>query len=125
LLGWRRRPDRPPLCLALFWAGSAARSARLDGPEAVGAVDRPIHPRLEGHLGLVPARRADHREVLAGRSILPALVAARPADVVEVVAALARSTPAGAAARAALRIGGEPLLCVELLVGRRVDELHA
>ena len=36
-------------------AGVVARSGRLDGPEAVGAVDRTVHARLERDLGLVAA----------------------------------------------------------------------
>src|SRR6185436_3174905 len=61
-------------------------SVRADRPEAVGAVDRAVHTRLERHLGLVAAGRADHREVLACRPVVAALVAARAADVAHVVA---------------------------------------
>ena len=95
------------------------------GPEAVGAIDRPVHPWLERDLGLIAARRAEDREVLAGRS-LAALVAARSADVAEVrFAAVSSGSPAGSAAGAALGIRDEPLLHIELLVGGGVDELHA
>src|SRR5256885_9437871 len=101
------------------------RSVGLDLAEAVGAVDRPVHPRLERHLGLVAARRADDRKIFARRPVVAALVAARAADLADVVAGIPSGTPAGPAARAALRIRREPLLCVELLVGRGEDELNA
>jgi hypothetical protein len=95
------------------------------GPEAVGAIDRPVHPWLERDLGLIAARRAEDREILAGRS-LAALVAARSTDVSEVrFAAVSSGSPAGAAAGAALGIRDEPLLHIELLVGGGVDEFHA
>ena len=102
----------------------ARSSVGLDLAEAVRAVDRPVHPRLEGHLGLVAARRADHREVLAGDPIIAALVAAGPTDFTDVVARVAAGAAAGPTACASLGVGREPLLRVVLLVGRRVNELH-
>ena len=59
-------------------------SARLDRPEAVGAVDRLVHAGLERDLGVVPAARAGHREVLADGRLAAPLVAARPADAPDV-----------------------------------------
>src|SRR3954447_26462543 len=100
-------------------------SVGLDGPEAVRAVDRAVHARLEGDLRLVPARRADDGEILAVRAVVAALVATRPADVADVIAGVARRAPAGATAGAALRFADEALLLVVLLIGRRVDEFHA
>ena len=79
----------------------------------------------ERHLRLVAARRADDREVLAIGALDAPLVAARAADLADVVAPIAGRAPAGAAARAALRVGCEPLLDVVLLIGCRVDELDA
>src|SRR4051794_25989601 len=100
-------------------------SVRPDRAEAVGAVDGAVHPRPERHLGLVPALRAHDREVLAVRPVVAALVASRPADVTNVVAGIARCAAARATARAALRIRSEPLLRIELLVRRGVDELDS
>ena len=102
-----------------------ARSVRADLPEAVRAIDRPIHPRLERNLCLVAAGRADDGEVLPDRPLVAALVAARPTDVADVVSTLARGPAAGATAGAALGIRGEPLGGVVLLIGRGMDELHA
>ena len=104
---------------------SGRLSVGPDRPEAVRAIDRPIHPGLERHMRLVAAGRADDREVLAARAVIAALVAARAADVADVVAAVTRSPAAGPAARAALRVADEPLLDVVLLVSGRVDEFHA
>src|SRR5664279_3306254 len=95
------------------------------GPEAVRAVDRTVHPRLERDLGLIAAGRAEHGEVLTGRP-LAALVAARTADIAQVVVSrLADGPPARPAGAAALGVGHEALLGIELLVGRAVDELDA
>jgi hypothetical protein len=102
----------------------SARLARLDGPEAVGAVDRAVHSRLEGHLRLVAARRADDREVLARRAVVAALVATRPADLADVIAGIPSGASAGPTARAPLRIRGKPLLGVELLVCGGMNEFH-
>src|SRR5438132_3865284 len=99
------------------------RSARLDHPETVRAVDRAIHPRLEGDLGLVPARRADDCEVLPHRTVVASLIATRSANLPNVIAPVPSGAAAGSAARAPLRIRGESLLRLELLVGGRVDEL--
>ena len=77
-----------------------SRTARIsvgaNRPEAVGAVDRAVHAGLEGDLRLVATGRAHHREVLAVGAIIAALVAPRAADVSDVVAAVAGSSPAGA-----------------------------
>ena len=101
------------------------RSAGGVGPEAVGAVDGPVHAWLERDLGLVAAGRAEDREVLANRPVA-ALVAPRAADVADVgLAGIAGRASQGPAAGAALGVGDEPLLCVELLVRGRVDELDA
>lgn len=94
-------------------------------PEAVGAVDRSIHPRPERDLRLVAARRAHDREVLPVGPLDATLVAARTTDVPHVVAAFSCSSTAGATARAALGIRGECLLRVVLLIGRGVDELDS
>src|SRR5688572_27385045 len=100
--------------------------AGLDVSEAVGAVDRPVHARLERHLRGVAALRTDDREILAHRPVIAALIAARSADLAHAIAAgLAHRSPGRSAARTALGIGREPLLRVELLVCRGVDELHA
>src|SRR6185295_1308293 len=117
-----RRPDEGAVHTS---AGSSGRSVRADRPEAVRAVDRAVHARLEGNLRLVAAGRADHREVLAGRAVVATLVAAGATDVAGVIAAVALGAPAGAAARAALGVTDEPFLLVVLLVGRRVDEFHS
>src|SRR5206468_745335 len=69
-----------------------ATSVGADRPEAVGAVDRPVHARTERHLRLVAAGGADDREVLPVGTIDASLVAAWPADVTDVVAAVARRT---------------------------------
>src|SRR5215203_1038394 len=90
-------------------------SVRLDLPEAVRAVDRLVHPRLEGHLRLVPARRADRGKVLARPSLLGSLVAPRAADRPDVVAAaVARRASVGTARCAPLGIRRERLLLVVL-----------
>jgi len=99
-------------------------SVGLDLPEAIGAVDGAIHARLERDLRLVAAGRADHGEVLTGNVLVAALVAARPTDVADVIAGLTTRPPAGTAAGAALRVRGEALLDVVLLISGRVDELH-
>src|SRR5438067_2624580 len=91
--------------------------------EAVGAVDGAIHSRPKRDLRLVPALGAEHGEVLPGRR--SALVAAGPPEVGSRVAAVACGTPAGAAAHAALRFRGEPLLGVVALVVGRMDEFGA
>ena len=101
------------------------RSVGANRPEAVGAVDRSIHPRPERDLRLVPTRRAHDREVLPVGPLDAALVAARTTDVPHVIAALSRCSTARAAARAALGIRGECLLRVVLLIGRRVDEIDS
>src|SRR4051794_36049545 len=113
--GGQTRPDdattprgRPICCLAVN-GPPAPRVPRacllcrvgLDRPEAVRAVDRAIHPRLERYLGLIAAGRAENREVLAHRTVVTALVSARPSDVADVVAAVAARPSAGSAARAA------------------------
>lgn len=116
----RERGSGPPLNRA----GRIEASVGLDLPEAIGAVDGPIHARLERNLRLVATRRTDHGEVLAGDVVLTSFVAARTADVADVVACLATRPPAGSTAGAALRIRGESLLDVVLLIGGRVDELH-
>src|SRR6188768_2959922 len=101
------------------------RSVGLDLAEAVRAVDRLVHARLERYLRLVAARRADRREVLARSAVVGALVAARATQRGRVVAAaVAGRTPVGAARGAALGVGGEPLREVVLLVRGGVDELH-
>src|SRR3990172_8656908 len=98
------------------------RLLRADLPEAVGAVDRAVHPRLERDLGLVAALRAEDREVLAAGA---GFVAARAAEVAGVVAAVAGGPSAGPAAHAALRLRGEALLCVVLLIVGGMDEFDA
>ena len=123
-------PPLPPGACSPHASGRDARarhpgSVGADRPEAVGAVDRSVHPRSERDLRLVPARRTDHRKVLAIRPIDAPLVAARPADVADVArrATFACGTPARPAARAALRVRGEPLLGVILLIGGGMDEV--
>ena len=54
-----------------------------------------------------------------------ALVAARATDVADVIATIAGGPSAGATAGAPLRVAGEPLLRVVLLVGGRMDEFDA
>src|SRR5690349_3258683 len=104
-----------------WWAGSV----RADGPEAVRAVDRSVHPGSEGHLRLVATGRAHDREILAVRAVDAPLVATRTTDVLDVVAALTGCAPAGSAAGAALGIRRETLLRVVLLIGRGVDEVDS
>src|SRR6187549_1886580 len=120
------RPGRRRGGRSMRWWGHVGpdQSVRADGPEAVRAVDRSVHARLERHLRLVATGRADHGEVLAVGAVVATLVAARAADVVGVVAAITSGAPAGSAAGAALGVAGEPLLHVVLLIGGRVDELH-
>src|SRR3954451_17411956 len=100
-------------------------SVGLDGPEAIRAVDRAVHARLERDLRLVSAGRADDGEVLAVRPVVTALVAAWAADVADVIAGVAGRATAGATACAALGFADEALLLVVLLIGRGVDEFHA
>ena len=100
-------------------------SVGADGPEAVGAVDRSVHPRPERHLRLVSARRTDDREVLPVGPLDAPLVPTRATDVAHVVPALTRRSPAGAATRAALGIRCEPLLSVVLLIGGGMDEVDS
>ena len=86
-------------------------SVRADLPEAVGAVDGLVHARLERHLRLVAARRADRGEVLArhrGRRCARSRAGRR--SIAHVGAAVARRAPVGAARGAALGVRGEPLL---------------
>ncbi len=98
----------------------------LDLAEAVGAVDRPVHARLERDLRCVSALRADHGEVLAGRPVVAALVAARAADLASVVSTRLADRPTRCpAAGAAFGVRNESLGCVELLVRSRVNELNA
>jgi hypothetical protein len=105
-------------------ARPGGRSVRLDLAEAVRAVDRPVHARLERHLRLVAARRADDGEVLAGGAVVAALVTTRSADLADVVPGVARGAAAGSTARAALRVRCETLLSVELLVCGGMNEFH-
>src|SRR4029079_7125067 len=100
-------------------------SVRADRPEAVRAVDRAVHPRSEGHLGLIAAGRAHDGEILPVRSVDRPLIASRTTDVLGVVAPLAGGPPAGSATGAALGIRGESLLRVVLLIGRGVDEVDS
>src|SRR4029079_10106528 len=72
--------------LGLCGTGTRPASGALDGPEAVGAVDRLVHAGLERHLGRVAALGADHREVLPGWAVIAPLVTARTTDVAHVVA---------------------------------------
>ena len=116
-----RRPRRPPPAPP---AASDPGSVGPDRPEAVGAVHRPVHPRSEGDLGLVPARRAHDGEVLAVGAVITTLVPARAADVTDVGPAVAGRPPTGPAARAALGLAGEALLDVVLLVRGGMDEFH-
>jgi len=95
---------------------------RADLPEAVRAVDRAVHPRLERHLGLVTALRAEDREVLATGA---GLVATRPTQVAGIEPAVAGGAATGAAAHAALRLRGEALLGVVLLIVGGMDEFDA
>src|SRR5215467_7350732 len=99
-------------------------SVRVGGPEAIRAVDRAVHARLERHLRLAAAGSADHGEVLASGTVVAPLIAARATDAAHVVPTLAGGSATGAAAGAALRLAGEPLLHVVLLIGGRVDEVH-
>ena len=82
-------------------------SVRLDLAEAVGAVDRLVHPRLERHLRLVAARGADRREVLAGAAVVGPLVAARAADRRDVVEPPPRGSSAGTRGSEAQRFGSD------------------
>src|SRR6476661_6199796 len=89
----------------------------LDGPEAIGAVDRLVHAGLERNLGRVPALGADHREILARGPVVATFVAAGTADVAHVITAgVSRSPPRRAAAGTSLGVRSEPFLRVELLV---------
>src|SRR5439155_1192896 len=99
----RARPAFGPTWSARANPGklSLEPSVGLDLAEAVRAVDRPVHPRLEWHLRLVAARRANDREIFARRPVVAALVAARAADLADVVAGVPSGAPAGPAARAA------------------------
>jgi hypothetical protein len=72
---------------------------------------------LERHLGLVPAARANGREILPRSAAAP--VPARR------LARLAHRPSRRPATGAALRVGHEPLLRVVLLILGRVDELSA
>jgi hypothetical protein len=104
--------------------GQGRASVGLDLPKAIRAVNRAIHARLEWNLRLVAARRADHREIFTGDVIVATLVAARAANITDVVARFASRPPARSAAGAALRVGSEAFLDVVLLVGGRMDEFH-
>src|SRR5947199_4529999 len=105
-------PAKPFGCERRPGVTSALRRVGLHRPDAVGAVDRPVHPRLERHLGLVPARRAEDREILTHRAVVAALVATWASDLPDVVAGLAARASAGSTARAAFRVADEPLLNV-------------
>jgi hypothetical protein len=105
-------------------ASNRPASVGLDLPEAIRAIDRSIHARLERNLCLVATRRADHGEILARHMVVSALIAARTADVTDVVARLTTGPPAGSTAGASLRVRSEALLDVILLVGGRMDEFH-
>jgi hypothetical protein len=125
----RLSPGRGPRAPRPRPAPSRARprarpSVRLDLAEAVRAVDRSIHTRLERHLRLVAARGADDGEILAGGPVVASLVATGPADFADVVAGVARRAAARSAARAALWVRCEPLLCVELLICGGMNEFH-
>ena len=100
-------------------------SVGLDLAEAVRAVDRPIHSRLERNLGLVATRGADHGEVFARDPIVSPLVASGSPDISNVRSGIAAGPPAGSTARTAFGVGREPLLHVVLLVGRRMNEFDS
>src|SRR5262245_29199396 len=123
----------------------AARTALL--LEAVVAVHRLVAARQEWHFGLFPAVRAGDAVhlALAAEAAAPATAAAAPAAIATAVA-LAIAVPAtavivpiavAAAASATALLArlpagwttrgliGEALLCVELLLTRREDELRA
>lgn len=97
--------------------GPGIGSLGVDDSEAVGAVDRPIHVRLEWDLGLVAAASAHDREV----------VAHRPAATIPSgsLAALSHRSPGRPAAGAAFGFRHEPFLGVVLLILGRVYELGA
>ena len=81
---------------------------------------------LKGTCAALPHSEQMTAKYSRGRAVVAALVAARTADIARVVAArLAHRTARGSTAGAALGIRDEALLRVELLVSRRVDELHA
>src|SRR3954451_5747615 len=79
-ISWCRRSTRGSV------GGEDRASVGVDLPEAVRAVDRAVHPRLERDLCLVAALGAEDREVLAGRG--GALVASRAAQLGGAVAAI-------------------------------------
>src|SRR5665811_599156 len=98
-----RSPEYPPLLIR----GSLGRIA-------VGAVHRPVAGGLEGHLGVLAALGAHGRENLP---LAPLVAATRrsPAAPARLVGGPAIGAPA--------RLVGEALLCEELLLPLREDEL--
>src|SRR5947207_15769320 len=118
------RTPRPPRTAGRCGRPEPEPSVRLDRPEADRAVDGPVHPRLERDLRLVPARRADDREVLSVRPVVAALVAARAPDLPDVIAPISARPATRPAAGAPLGVADETLLLVILLIRGRVDEFH-